>query len=478
MSDFEGGAPAPQSEVASSKLSALVQSLMGRMMQPQLGAPPGMPQAPMPGQGGGVRGEGGSQIIQGREGNRGPAAFQAEMGQQAANSVMRGVQTAVQMHKQKQLNEATAMWMTLQAAHDRLSLAGKVGQDGVVDLMQDPLAAAILQDPKKMKNMAKAFQTDMLNPEKTNVYAEGLKKAMKMDHAGKMVRMLRSLKMAHQPQPQLDPSQLQQMGGQLGRNISGMARPQGMNPRLIGDFLKEQTEEMKQAELDKRLNVRETGQDTRQDKKLKADQEKQDKSLKQQYGEFSKTLDFKRWNAMLMARTRIQAAKLASGKPSQALQPIAVFARTGVGQFEKAQDILEKLQSKGVLGTWLQGKVQDAIWGSGLVDPSIPPDVRKDIGELRGAIQLGNSAMLRAHTGRTSKEIYDDIRGMNKLGQDIDALYGAVDNSIDVLTEYANVLTPEAQSDLKKDIRTLPRSGGGKTKPSSGKVINNINELP
>ena len=169
---------------------------------------------------------------------QGRQAFQQEMGQKVANDIMSGVQQAVQQHKQKQINEATAMWQTLQAAHERLMMTNQAKPDGTVDLMQDPMAAAILQDPKKMKQMAKAFNVDFLNPEKTNVYAEGLKKAMKLDKAGKMVKVLRSLKMAHQPQPQLDPAQQQQMGGEMGKKVEGMTAPQGPDPKVLEGMAK------------------------------------------------------------------------------------------------------------------------------------------------------------------------------------------------------------------------------------------------
>lgn len=235
-----GGLSAPQPQAANEQMNKFVQQLMQRTLMPRLGGPPGG-NMPQPGQGGGQQGPqplGDMSIRPGRYGKGGTAAFQQEMGQKASNSIMMGVQRAVQQHKQKQLNEATAMWQTLQAAHERLSLAGKIGKDGTVDLMQDPIAAAILQDPKKMKNMAKAFQVDFLNPEKTNVYAEGLKKAMQMDHAGKMVKMLRSMKMMQQPKPQLNPQQQQQMGSELGRSVSGMASPGAIDAAQMDNMLK------------------------------------------------------------------------------------------------------------------------------------------------------------------------------------------------------------------------------------------------
>lgn len=476
MSEFEGGMPAPTAvDAHKGAMDQYVQQLLARMAQSHLGAPPGAAgqggQAPAP--------QPQRQIMEGHPGKSGASVDQWNLGQSAGQDIMRGVQAAVQQHKQKQLNEATAMWMTLQAAHERLTMTNQVNPDGTVDLMKDPMAQAILTDPKKMKNMAKAFQVDMMNPEKTNVYAEGLKRAMKLDKAGKMVKMMRSLKMMKGPQPQMGPEQNQQMGQELGQKIEGMTGPNAVDPKVLGDTLRYRTEEMKQDELNKRLDTRETGLNTRQDKGFEHDDKKTEYNWKQKWDMFKEDEKYKRWRDNLLARTRIQAAKIAGQKPSQALAPIAVFARTGVKQYEKAQALIEKLQGVGLFTSWAQNKLEDAIWGHGTVDPTLPSDVRRDIGELRSAIQLGDSAMLRAHTGRTSKEIYDDIHRMNSLGQDTESLFGALENSVEVLGDYADVLTPETQQDLKTPMykaAPTPRSGGGKTK-LPGKLTK-ASELP
>jgi hypothetical protein len=241
-------APVPQQQqpdavrAESGGISSMVQQMMQRMMQSHVGAPPGDG-----GQGriqplGGSNNGGGNQIIPQHAGKANAAPDQAMMGQQGANDIWRGVQQAIQEHKQKQLNEATAMWMTLQAAHERLTMVGKAKPDGSVNLMDDPMAKAILTDPKRMKNMAKAFQVDMMNPEKTNVYAEGLKKAMTLDKSGKMIKMLKGL-IGKGPKPQIGPEQRGQMGQELGQRVEGMTGPGQVDPAKVAELARVGEEE-------------------------------------------------------------------------------------------------------------------------------------------------------------------------------------------------------------------------------------------
>lgn len=232
MAPFPQAQPQPDAvQSASGNIGNLVTQMMQRMIQSHVPQSPGMEGRP------GVRQplEGGSPIVPQHGGKINAASDQAMMGQQGANDIWRGVQQAVQEHKQKQLNEATAMWMTLQAAHERLTMLGKVKPDGTVDLMQDPMAKAILTDPKRMKNMAKAFNVDMMNPEKTNVYAEGLKKAMALDKSGKMVKMLKGL-VGKGPKPQMTPQMREGMGNEIGQRVEGMSGAGGVDPTKMAEL--------------------------------------------------------------------------------------------------------------------------------------------------------------------------------------------------------------------------------------------------
>src|SRR6516165_2694053 len=77
--------------------------------------------------------------------------------------VATGIQNAVAQHKAGQMAKAEADW-------NQLVTAMQSGNQAALN--------AIMQDSKKLKNMAKALNQDWLNPEKTDVYREALKNVM------------------------------------------------------------------------------------------------------------------------------------------------------------------------------------------------------------------------------------------------------------------------------------------------------------
>ena len=77
--------------------------------------------------------------------------------------VATGIQNAVAQHKAGQMAKAEADW-------NQLVTAMQTGNQAALN--------AIMQDTKKLKNMAKALNQDWLNPEKTDVYREALKNVM------------------------------------------------------------------------------------------------------------------------------------------------------------------------------------------------------------------------------------------------------------------------------------------------------------
>jgi hypothetical protein len=81
------------------------------------------------------------------------------------------IHNAVIEHKQQQQAKALSDWQALDLAFER---SGGNPQK----MMQDPIAQAILGDPKKMKHLAKALNQDWLNPEKTTVYGEAMKQLL------------------------------------------------------------------------------------------------------------------------------------------------------------------------------------------------------------------------------------------------------------------------------------------------------------
>jgi hypothetical protein len=85
------------------------------------------------------------------------------------------IKNAVAKQKQDQLLKAEGDWTYLQSALNEKFTAEQSGDQKAVQAAEAKLQA-VLGDPKKLKNMAKALNQDWLNPEKTTVYGEALKK--------------------------------------------------------------------------------------------------------------------------------------------------------------------------------------------------------------------------------------------------------------------------------------------------------------
>lgn len=127
------------------------------------------------------------------------------------------VQNAVAAHKEKQIRTAMADYSAIGTAWENAQMAAgdpsdpKYQEKAMQIFQQMPTVQAILGDPKKMKNIAKAFAQDWLNPEKTTVYGEALKRHMEADKAGKMMKLMQMLHLKAKSEPQLDPQQRQQL---------------------------------------------------------------------------------------------------------------------------------------------------------------------------------------------------------------------------------------------------------------------------
>jgi hypothetical protein len=85
------------------------------------------------------------------------------------------IKNAVARQKQSQLAEAEGDWSYLNAAmNEKFTAEQNQDQAGVQAAEQK--IQGILGNPKTLKNMAKALNQDWLNPEKTTVYGEALKR--------------------------------------------------------------------------------------------------------------------------------------------------------------------------------------------------------------------------------------------------------------------------------------------------------------
>jgi len=97
----------------------------------------------------------------------GTARFLATLGASMKN--------AVATQKQNQVLKAEGDWTYLQASLNELYAAQQSGDQQAIKAAQAKVDAT-LGDPKKLKAMAKALNQDWLQPEKTTVYGEALKR--------------------------------------------------------------------------------------------------------------------------------------------------------------------------------------------------------------------------------------------------------------------------------------------------------------
>jgi hypothetical protein len=158
--------------------------------------------------------------------------------------VATSIQNAVAQKKQRELTKAEADWTYMSSALNELYSAQASGDPRAVAEAQSKVDV-VMGDPKKLKQMAKALNQDWLNPEKTTVYGEALKKVTsKTDQtAGQkeqakqgLMGMFRKLLQGRQ-QPQLSPEQQQAMAREIQAKAPTITAP--------GMGIKEQAEAAK-----------------------------------------------------------------------------------------------------------------------------------------------------------------------------------------------------------------------------------------
>src|ERR1700757_1560960 len=101
-----------------------------------------------------------------------PHAWGAERLMYGIQSMMRN---AVAAKKEKDINTAMADWEYAQSALNEY-YAAQSSQDPNAQSSAQKKLDVVFGDPKKLKNMSKALNQDWLNPEKTTVYGEALKR--------------------------------------------------------------------------------------------------------------------------------------------------------------------------------------------------------------------------------------------------------------------------------------------------------------
>jgi len=176
--------------------------------------------------------------------------------------------------------------------------------------------------------------------------------------------------------------------------------------------------------------------------------------------QFKSTQQYNVWKTNQDNQTKTNIAAMNAGKAPAAMMQTAAFAQSGMNRLDDAQQAMQRLEARGVLGNVASNKIEDWIFGKGLVDPSLPAQDKEDIGKLRAALSYTSSAAMRAHTGRSSREIYDDFKKTVGLAQGPDALKGAIGETRSMLGDYASGATNAAIMKL--------RGGAGPNAPAPG----------
>jgi hypothetical protein len=200
-------------------------------------------------------------------------------------------------------------------------------------------------------------------------------------------------------------------------------------------------------------------------KRNQANLQQKDKSLQQQLGEFRDTLAYKKWKAQLDADTKEKTAAVSQDKAPAAMLQTASFSQGALEQMKDAQQAMDTMESQGVLGkNLLTNKVEDYLFSKGLADPSWDNNTRRMMGRMKAALGNTATATMRAHTGRTSKEIYEDYKVRFGLGQSWAALRGAMDETKGLLEHYVSAAS-------NKEIKKLREGSSDDTEKKGGKQI-------
>lgn len=174
---------------------------------------------------------------------------------------------------------------------------------------------------------------------------------------------------------------------------------------------------------------------------------------------FHQSQEYNVWKTNQDNQTKRDVASMTGNKAPAAMMQTAAFAQSGLNRLDDAQAAMQRLEARGVLGNVASNKLENWIFGNGLVDPTLPAQDKEDIGRLRAAASYTSSAAMRAHTGRTSKEIYDDFKNTMGINQGPDAWKGAMQETRSMLGDYANGATNAAVQKLRGTAPAAPTSG-------------------
>ena len=177
--------------------------------------------------------------------------------------------------------------------------------------------------------------------------------------------------------------------------------------------------------------------------------------------QFHQTQQYNVWKTNQDNQTKLQVAQMSGIKAPAAIMQTAAFAQGGLSMLNDAEQAMQRLEARGVLGNVASDKIEDWIFGKGLVDPTLPAQDKQDIGKLRAAATYTSSAAMRAHTGRSSREIYDDFKNTMGINQGPDAWKGAMQETRSMLGQYSQGASDAAIASLRGRTLATPSSPQG-----------------
>jgi len=321
-----------------------------------------------------------------------PGAYKSEWGfERFAANLQNSIQAGVAQHKATQLAKAESDW-------NALATAMQSGNQQALN--------AILTDPKKLKLMAKALNQDWLNPEKTDVYKEGLKNVLaqqqqKGQAAQGMMAMFKHL-IGRATQPQLTDEQKQRMASEI-RAKAPMTQAQPLNKESTALLL----EELKEAEKGREIEAKERLEQQKQEYQTNRD------TFKAAHQESLKKMELSQQQAIESMRERAREAhddKMIAAQfkalgmkeaerykitPAEVNKSMNSTVSSLNNEYSKAKAEVGKLQDR---ITKFEGMIQSKGWTKFYKDD---PDIAQAQSDLKEAQE--NAARLKAASDYIAK---------------------------------------------------------------------------
>jgi hypothetical protein len=175
-----------------------------------------------------------------------------------------GIQNAAAAHKEKQIKSATAMYSSLQAAHEKAEQMSQGDPEKTKQLfMKDPVVQETFagkQGEKNVKAMKELLNVDLMNPEANNTaHHEGLKRVMKAVGVQKVMKLVGTVLGAHKQYMEQQGQTQQQQGDQAAQRAGALADrsvPQPMDVKAGTEIAKADADLIKaHADLMKEQNT-------------------------------------------------------------------------------------------------------------------------------------------------------------------------------------------------------------------------------